>query len=98
AIRLRVLVSARPGVIDSPEGGVIPVGVYAVAAAGVGPAILPPVSTRCEGVLVAVRVLDRNHPDIVRADQCSARIRQPTNQLHGERGRDPFACVMRAEE
>src|SRR5438034_8870574 len=56
-IRLRVLDSARPDVIHAPEGGVVPVRIYAVGAVAVRAAILPPIAIVREGVLVPIRTI-----------------------------------------
>ena len=98
AISLRERSAARSHLIHAPERRVIAIGIDAVGAVVVRPAILPPIAIGREGVLVAVGILDGYHPDIVRCGERGSRIREPADQRHRDRGRYPLARMMRAHE
>ncbi len=91
--------AARTLVVETPERGIVAVGVHAEAAVAIGAPVLAPQAVGREGELIAVRILYGNHPDVARrAQRDRERIRQPANQPHRHFGRHPLAGVMGRQE
>ncbi len=98
-VDLRAGSRARAEIVHAPKRGIVAIRVHAVRVVGVQTAVLPPEAVVRERVLVPVGVLDRDHPDVARAEQRrGSRVGEPANQLHRDGGRDPLPRVMGAHE
>ncbi len=104
AIGLVTRLRAGALVVESPVAVEVAVEVDAVVAgdlavAVVVPQVLPPQAVLVEGVLVAVRVDDRDHPDLTGVEQLgrprvvAVPVEEPLDQPHRHLGRDPLPRV-----